>query len=277
MTVPHFLALTWPWEPSVVLGCAVLLGGYLAAARNRTARETWCFVAGVVVLGLALDSPIDTLGDRYLFSAHMLQHLLLILVVPPLLLLGVPPAPAGSTRWQSRVPAAARRAAGTLGRPAVAWLAGVGTMWLWHAPALYNAALAYGIVHIAQHLMFLATSAIFWWPILAPGGAARLALLPAIVYLLAAALAAGVLGILLTFAPAGLYPAYLHPPDPLGLGPLLRDGWGLSPETDQQVGGLLMWIPGGLAYLCAMLGVLARWYAGAERMVEPMWRETHAG
>ena len=256
MTVWGVLAATWSWEPSVVVGCAVLAGAYLGlAGRAAPGRAAW-FLAGVAALLLALDSPLDGLGDRYLFSAHMLQHMLLVLLVPPLLLLGIPPDWA---RAALRVPAL-RRAERCLGHPGVAWLLGIGTMCAWHVPALYNAALAHGLVHVAQHLSFLVTSTIFWWPVCAPLAEARMPALGAVVYLLAAALASSGLGIILTFSPPGLYPAYLHPADPQGLLPTIRSAWGLSPAADQQLGGLLMWVPGGLVYLCAILGTLVRWY-----------------
>jgi putative membrane protein len=263
MTAWQFLARTWPWEPSVVLGCGALAAGYLAAVRGRIPGRAGWFMAGVAMLLLALESPIDTLGDTYLFSAHMLQHLLLVLIVPPLLLLGLPPALA---RWALR-----RRTIGRLERilrrPVVAWVLGVATVWVWHIPALYNVALANYGVHVIQHLSFLATSIIFWWPICAPLAEVRMNPLAGMLYLLAAALACSGLGIILTFASPGLYPLYLHylPEDPLGILPLIRDGWGLTPAADQQLGGLLMWVPGGLVYLCAIMMTLARWYREAEQ------------
>jgi cytochrome c oxidase assembly factor CtaG len=256
MTAWQFVRATWAWEPSVARGCLVLAAGYLAIVGAKPARRAAAFFAGVVVLFLALNSPLDTLADTYLFSAHMVQHLLLILVVPPLLLLGMPASLGERTRrspW-------ARSLERPLGNPVVTWSVGIGTMMVWHAPAFYNAALRFQGVHVAQHLSFLIASTIFWWPVLAPADHDRLAPLPAVLYLVAAALASSVVGIIVTFAQVGLYPAYLHPVDRLGLEPLIRDGWGLSPETDQQLGGLMMWIPGGLVYLCAILGVIARWY-----------------
>ena len=256
MTAWQFVRATWTWEPSVALGCLVLAAGYLAVAGSRPARRAAAFFAGIAVLFLALSSPLDTLGDTYLFSAHMVQHLLLILVVPPLLLLGIPVSLVERVRPVPWV----RRAMAALGAPAPAWGLGIGTMAVWHVPVLYNAALAHGGVHVAQHLSFLVTSTIFWWPVLAPAEDARLGPLPAVLYLVTAALASSVVGIIVTFAKVGLYPAYLLPVDRLGVGPLIRNVWGLTPDLDQELGGLLMWIPGGLVYLCAILGVMARWY-----------------
>ena len=265
MTAWQVVQATWGWEPSVVGGCLVLAAGYLAVAGANLTRRAAAFFAGIAVLFLALDSPLDTLGDTYLFSAHMVQHLLLILIVPPLLLLGMP---ASLVERARRVPWM-RRPMSALGAPAVAWGLGIGTMAVWHIPALYDAALVRGGVHVVQHLSFLVTGTIFWWPVVAPAGDARLDPLPAVLYLVAAALAGSVVGIVITFARVDLYPAYFLPVDRLGIEPLIRNGWGLSPEVDQELGGLLMWIPGGLVYLCAILGMMARWYRTSEQ-TEPV-------
>lgn len=250
------LAWAWDFDSSVVIGSIALLAAYFATHRGALRRSPW-FVAGVAVMFLALESPLDALADTYLFSAHMLQHLILVLVVPILLLLGLSRAFVG---WilKPRAIAAIERA---LGAPPVAWTLGIVTLWLWHAPALYNATLADENVHIFEHLCFLVTATIFWWPILAPEPRSRMASMPAIIYLALGALASSVLAILLTFATPGLYPAYLHPADPLGILAMLRDDWGLTPATDQQLGGLIMWVPGGMVYLGAILGVIARWYS----------------
>lgn len=255
MTTGQLLTSTWVWEPSVWLGCLALLAAYVALARPLTARAA-LFITGDVVMLLALVSPIDTLGDTYLFSAHMLQHLLLVLVVPPLLLLGIPPRLFERLlRWPP-----ARRAERVLGRPLLAWVLGMGTLWLWHAPALYDAALHSEGLHTFQHLTFLVTATVFWWPIVAPAPLRRLASLAGVPYLLAASLFSSVLGIILTFAPPGFYPFYLHPADPLGILRLVREGWGFSPRADQQLGGLLMWMLSTPVYLAALIAVFARWY-----------------
>lgn len=216
-------------------------------------RRAGFFIVGDLTLLLALCSPIDTLGDTYLFSAHMLQHMLLILAVPPLLIAGLS---------NELVPAFARRAKVS---PLLAWTLGIGAMWIWHWPPLYNAALASEPVHIIEHLLFLITSTLFWLPILSPVDQQRLEPPAAMVYLFAACIAHTILAILITFAPVGLYPAYIHPSDDLRMLPLIRDQWGLNPASDQQVGGLLMWVPACLVYLSFILGALARWYREAEQ------------
>lgn len=236
----------WDFEPSVVIGCAALVVGYLWFVKTRgtgTGFSLWFFLGGVLLLFLDLVSPIDLLGDQYLFSAHIVQHFVLALVVPPLLIAGLPPMRVAA------VPAP------------LSWLLGVGAMVFWHIPALFNAALANDALHIIQHLSFLATGTIFWWPIVNR----QFAPLTAISYLFGACLTCSVLGAALTFARPGLYPAYLNPDDHLGLLVLIRDSWGLDQKTDQQLGGLLMWVPGCFVYLSAILVTIGRWYGVKER------------
>jgi putative membrane protein len=207
----------------------------------RWSWEITLFLLGDLVMLFALISPLDVLADDYLFSAHMLQHMLLILAVPPLLILGIPRALATSI---VRVPAlgAIER---MLRNPGVAWTLGMAALWIWHVPRLYDATLASEPLHIFEHLVFLVTATIFWWPILAPLEESRMN-----------------------------HGAYLHPEDSLHILAGLRDSWGLTTESDQELGGLLMWVPGGLVYLCAIMAVLARWY----RAPEPTHlAHTHAG
>ncbi len=148
--------IAWDWEPSVVIGCAALAIGYIAIVRNHGFQRAPYFLAGVALLLLDLVSPIDSLADRYLFSAHIVQHFLLALVIPPLLLLGTPSFELGALSKVERA----------IGQPPISWLLGVGTMLAWHIPALFNAALASDGLHVFQHLSFLITGTIFWWPIL---------------------------------------------------------------------------------------------------------------
>jgi len=133
-------------------------------------------------------------------------------------------------------------------------------LWIWHLPRLYDATLASEPLHIFEHLTFLVTATIFWWPILAPLEASRMSHGAAFAYLGAAMLATTILGILITFAPVGAYTAYLHPEDSLHILSALRDSWGLTTQSDQELGGLFMWVPGGLVYLGVIMAVLARWY-----------------
>lgn len=249
------------WDPdiSVLVGCAALLGAYWTAHRGDCGGTGW-FVAGVALMLFALISPLDTLGDEYLLSAHMAQHLLLELAVPPLLLLGISPRFA-RTVVEVRPLGRLER---VLGNPFAAWTLGVGMLALWHAPVLYDAALGNEYIHIVEHLSFMVTATIFWWPVLAPLPECRIGALWAQLYLLGGAMANSLLGIWLTFAPVGLYEPYLHPADSLHIATLLRTGWGLTPAVDQQAGGLLMWVGGGFVFLAVMIVVFLQWLNAAE-------------
>ena len=187
----------------------------------------------------------------------MVQHLLLVQIVPPLLLLGIPPE-LYKRLFRYRAVRATER---VLGQPVLAFLIGFAGLWISHLPPLYDGALHNEYIHIGQHMIFLISATIFWWVILAPAQYRRLSPLPAMLYLFGATVSCIVLGIILTFAKVGIYPTYLHPADPLGILPLIQDEWGLTPAVDQQVGGVIMWIAGSLAYLVAIFGVMARWYS----------------
>ncbi len=180
-----------------------------------------------------------------------------MLVVPPLALLGL----SGDVE---RAPARTSRR----GAWVACWAMGVGAMWLWHAPTLCNAAAQSGLVHRAQEISLVAMGAAFWWPILSPRDGARIAPLAGVVYLFSGCIACTMLGIAVTFSPVEVCSIYLHPADPLGLLPTLRGGWGLTPEKDQQLGGLLMWVPACLVYGVAIMAMLARLYRGHDAGVD---------
>jgi cytochrome c oxidase assembly factor CtaG len=254
------------WDPdlSVLLGCAALLIGCWAMYRSEPGRARW-FIGGIGVILLALISPLDTLGDEYLFSAHMLQHLLLVLAMPPLLLLGLT---AGFARHVVEYrPLGAIEA--VLGNPLVAVLLGLGLLTVWHVPLLFDAALDNEYLHILEHLCLMVSATIFWWPIVSPLPECRLAPPLTLLYLLAAAIGSSLLGIWLTFAPTELFAPYLHPQDSLRILDLLRIRWGLTPVVDQQIGGLLMWVGGGFVFVSVMAVQVVRWLGAVDEEVAP--------
>ena len=254
MTTRTLLVSLWdPW-PAPALLCLVALGFYGVRYRDRPSSRAAYFVGAVAVFFLALASPIGVLARGYLFSAHMLQHLLLLLVVPPLILMGLPRDPAADAVSTGQAPP---RRALRYGGP---WLAGVGGMWLWHERTLCNAAALRPSVQCLQTVSLLAMGVAFWLPILSPRARDRFPAFAGIFYLFAACVACTVLGILVTFSPVEVCSIYARPIDKLGVLPLLRDGWGLSCSGDQQLGGLMMWVPTCLVYVAAILATLARYY-----------------
>ncbi len=242
----------WDWHPSVVIGLALLGGLYvylggLAAPRRRGLA----FGAALVVLGVALNGPLHNLSDGYLFSAHMVQHLALTLVFPPLLLYGTPAwvvRPLLGSAWVLRV---ARRAT----RPLAAGALFSAPITLWHVPQFYEAALEHHPLHIVQHLVFMATAVIMWWPILSPVPELPRASYPTqLIYLFALGLPMSLAGALITLSERVLYPFYAAAPRV----------WGLTPLADQQLGGLLMWVVGTIYLWVAASVVWFRWAAREE-------------
>ncbi len=257
----------WTFAPSALAGVAQAALAYVALAllagqrgRPLGAGRIAAFGVGLGLLLLALISPLDLLADGYLLSAHMVQHLLLLAAVPPLLLLGVP-------RWAWRAIVATRPgdlAEQLLGQPLVAFVLYAGAITVWHLPPCYDAALSDERVHIVEHLCFLFVAGAFWWVALAPlPERDRLGPFGRILYLFAAGMPNTVVAAALTFAPRPLYAPYVAPADPYGFLALIRQGWGLTALADQQLAGVLMWIPMGLLLSGLALLILVRALDGA--------------
>ena len=207
------------------------------------------FLAALMLLGLAVPAPAAFLTGHYPFSARMAQHLILQLVVPPLVLLSLPVLDS-SRLW--------RPVDWLLKKPVLTWFLGLGAMWVWHTPALCNAAVRSSVLHGAQSLSLLLLGAAFWWPIAGPCLLQRLPPLLGIVYLFTACLGCTILGVIVTFAPPGLY-----------LGAAVLSDWQFAWPVDQRAGGLLMWVPGCLIYIFGILCLMARWYGMPEVEVFP--------
>lgn len=250
MTTYQFFTAAWTWNAIVLSLVLISCVGYWFFF-GRRGRPLY-FVGAVVVFLLAFISPLSALANGYVFSAHMVQHILLVLIVPALLLLSVPRSfSLGSLLAH-------------LTHPLIGWGAGVGAMWLWHAPALCNAAATSGTVSAIQTTSLLLMGSLFWWQVLAPRPAQRLSPPAAIVYLFTACTACSVLGIILTFAPVSICPVYQQPVDRLGILSTIRGDWGLTSDRDQQIGGLLMWVPMCAIYAAAILAQMARWHSSPQ-------------
>jgi putative membrane protein len=243
----------WNVHFSVAAGL-VLLGGlyvYLGGLKSGR-RHVASFAAALLVLFLALNGPLHNLSDTYLFSAHMAQHLLLTLVFPPLLLYGTPGAVMRTLLRPRWVMAVAR----VLTRPLIAAAVFTAPIVLWHVPAFYEAALRDHNLHIVQHLVFLTTAVIMWWPVLSPvPELPRLPHLLQMLYLFLLGIPMAITGALIALSDRVLYPFYAAAP---------RVG-GLSPLDDQQIGGLLMWVLGGLMLWIVMTVIWFRYSVWDQR------------
>lgn len=249
-------------HPSVVIGLAVLAGLYewrakrerenargepaLASRLVLRGSHRFCFYAAVVTMFLSLNGWLHDLSDYYLFSAHMVQHLLLALVVAPLFIMGTP-------GWMLRPALSVRGvapAARWLTKPTHAFAIFNVVMAAWHLPPLYNTAMAHHNVHIGQHLTFLVAAVLMWWPVLSPlPELPRLNYPAQMLYLFLMTIPMSIVAIYIAMADSILYPAYASAPRI----------WGLSPMSDQLVGGLIMWIPGGLYFFTIISVVFFRW------------------
>ncbi len=253
----NFWLTEWHFAPSVVIGCILLIGFYLYTVgpwrrRNfpdeRVSRgQITMFLLAIAIIFLALVSPLDELGDTYLFSAHMVQHLLITIVAPPMMLVGTP-------GWLLQ-PVFKYRPVYGLARfltfPVIAFFLFNFDFYLWHAPPLYNATLENEGIHVLEHLSFIVLSVIYWWPVFSPMQEGKLKRLPLggqILYIFLSGMPVVLLGAGLTFFPP-LYAPYLSAPRI----------WGISPDVDQQLGGLIMWIPGNIAYIFVVSVIFIRW------------------
>lgn len=250
-------------EAGLLLAAALPAGvyatGWWRLHRERPARfgpgRLAAFLGGIAAVLIALATPLDHVAEE-LLSAHMTQHLLLMLVAPPLVWLGRPLAPLlrglppGLRQSVARGLASppVRALGRTLGHPAVCWATFSVTLWAWHAPALYELALRDPLWHDVEHLCFLGTGLLFWWPIVLPWPArARGSRWLALPYLGLAALQNTVLSAIFVFSDRLLYPSY-------AAAPALE--WGIAPLTDQALAGAIMWVPGSLVMLAPVVAIV---------------------
>jgi len=251
-------SLSW-WRgsvhPSTVIGIAALGALYVWAStklrRQPTIGQEICFFSGLLVMFASLNGPIHDLSDDYLFSAHMVQHLLLTLAVPPLLL-------AGSPGWMLR-PVLSRRYIAPIARfftgAPIAFVTFNLAIAIWHLPPFYNAAMLHHGLHILEHLMFMTAAVLMWWPLLSQlPEFPRLAYPGQMLYSFLMSIPMSIVAVYIAMADHVLYPAYSAAPRVLPLTPL----------EDQLLGALIMWIPGGIIFMIIMTVVFFKWNARGE-------------
>jgi putative membrane protein len=257
----------WAWNLEPWLLCLLAAAGlgyalgllrlwrHAGRGRGVATHQAWAFGIGWITLVAALVSPLDPLGSR-LFSAHMVQHELLMVVAAPLLVIGRPLA---TWTWALSPPQRQRVGRWLQNRgwqglwakltdPLVAWALHALALWAWHIPTAFNAALESEALHVTQHVTFLGTALFFWWSVLGHDPRGRYGPGHSAAYLFTTMLHTGALGALLSLAPTPWYTPYIAHTTALGF----------DPVEDQQLGGLVMWVPAGLAYVIAALAVVGR-------------------
>ena len=241
-------------HPETILAAAVAATLYARAARRIPTRpgQALRFVGALVALLVALNGPLHDLSDWYLFSAHMVQHLVLTLLVPPLLLTGLP----GAMLDRLLTPLLARRSAAavarTVTRPLPALALYAVALFVWHLPGPYTIALEIHGWHVVEHAILLATAILGWWPVLSPSRVLPpLPYAAQLLYLFVFGMPMTVVAAMITGAERVLYPFY-------AAAPRITD---LTPLADQRLGGIIMWVPAGLIPLAAFTAVYFRWAA----------------
>lgn len=264
MVLSASASATWTLEPGVLIGTAIVGGAYLSrwwkvrtgdSPRPAADAPVWrlCCLLGALLLTLAaLVSPIDALADQ-LFLMHMVQHMLLLDLIPILAILGLTKV---ILRPLTRAIHDLERRAGALASPAIAVLLYIGVIWVWHIPAAYDLALRHPVVHVLEHVAFVLVGSLYWWHLLSPIRARlRLGGMGPIAYMGSTKLFVGALGMGLAFAPSALYPYYVHH----------ARVWGLSAHDDQSIAGLIMAVEQSLVMGIALVVLFMRALAESER------------
>jgi cytochrome c oxidase assembly factor CtaG len=234
---------------------ATLSCAHRCAARAKGTRRWLLAGAGAAVVAVALAPPLARLANGELFVAHMLQHLLLLLVAPLLLVAALPPS---ATTRALQTPLL-RPLNSLLALAPLTWLSGIGAMWFWHQPAACTAALTHPAVAVVRDASFLLAGACFWWPIAGAVQQHRVRGPLGMAYLVSACVGCTVLGVAVTFSPSAPCPLFAQTQPSLPLTESLRRG-GFTPRLDQQLGGLLMWVAPCLLYMAMSVSVLRRWH-----------------
>ena len=253
----ELLKAGWTWYPSVVTGFSLWTILYVWANRGKHTPmlQQIAFHLGTLAGLIALVSPLDELGDEYLFSAHMVQHLLLMFLTAPLWLLG-------TSGWlvDRVVPEQVGTLAKRLAGPMSAFLLFVAVLWFWHIPGIYEMAQESEALHIFEHLSFIGAALIGWWPVIGAETSRVAKPSPPVrmVYLFLLAVPCTALAAILTYAKTPLYPFYVTAPHP----------YGLSALQDQHLGGLLMWLPTHMFLLLALGITFLKWFTESDRSTE---------
>lgn len=262
-------ALHWHFEAWLIAALTVTTLIYAQGWRRMRGRaigrtEALCFAAGILALVLALQSPLDPLGED-LFSAHMAQHLMLMLVAAPLFVRARPlvaflwAMPRGLRRWFGRWWGRGPDSVfAVLISPVSVWIWFCGLFMFWHIPGPYGWALRHESVHVLEHLCFFVSSYAFWSVVIEPSGNRRLDYGATLMFVVTAAVLSGLPGALMVLTQRPFYPIHAAG----------AARWGLSLIEDQQLAGLIMWIPAGFAYLAAILVLFVQWLRAAERRAQ---------
>ena len=259
------MLFSWHFDMGITIFVVAAAMLYLYISRFTITRNCVYFFSGLALMTIALASPLHVIGMHYLFSAHMITHILLLLIAGPLLVAGIPK--------DNRLQPLLQNVSKLLYKaPFIAWMLGVSVMWLWHIPALFDQLVAMKNMHentmsllSYTHIFSLLVAGIlFSWPLINPYEQYRINALNGVFYLTSACVFCSLLGLLITFAPQGLYTGYVMHDMALQT---VRTQWGISAEMDQQMAGLIMWVPCCMIYLTGAMLLLKKWFSEKDEAV----------
>ena len=259
----HSIFSYWTFNSFDIAFISLMSFLYLYAINFRLTKQSFYFFSALILIIICVTSPLNYLGENFLFSVHMLLHVLLLLIAAPLLVAAIP----AENKFHKFFIFISKK---IYKAPLATWLTGVVIMWVWHVPFIFNKMVSmHGMqssslsmsVFMNMHLVsLLIAGTLFCWPVINPYKEYRIGSLAAVLYLSSACVFCSLLGLLITFAPAGTYTSYIVNNDANGFSSIIRNYLKISLASDQQMGGLIMWVPCCFIYLSASTIILIKWF-----------------
>lgn len=256
----------WDFNLSTTAFLLLLTFAYLYTINFNLKRQSLYFFSALVLTIICVASPLHFIGENYLFSAHMLSHVLLLLIAGPLLVAAIP----AENKFKKQFLFLSKN---IYQAPLLSWVIGVGIMWIWHIPSIFHQLVSMNgmqaspfmnILMSVHMLSLLIAGALFCWPVIISYKEYRIGPLTSVLYLSSACVCCSLLGLLITFAPSGTYTSYIGGSNEFLS--VVRNQWNISVATDQQIGGLIMWVPCCFIYLTASMVILIKWFEGKNVM-----------
>lgn len=250
----------WSFDFSSV-ATLLIVAAFMLFTKSFQKKQTTIVL--IMVLILCFLTPLHILSEHYLFSAHMLVHVLLLLCVGPLLVMNRQPGNKQFNRLFSFLKQ----------HPVTGWLTGLSMMWFWHVPVVFNGMMAsmhhssFSVISIIEALSLIFAGVLFSAPVLHPDRNYRIDALSGVVYLFTACIGCSLLGLLITFAPAGLYHHFLSMQDAYRLNRIILQQWKITQPVDQQAAGLIMWVPCCLVYVSGAMYLLVQWFKQKDEII----------
>ena len=256
----------WQIDTGMMLFIIAVIFLYLILTKFKLPGKAVYFFTGLIIFIIAVASPLHFLGMNYLFSAHMIAHILLLLIAGPLMVVAIP----AENNFKKNLLFFSKKIYATA---VVCWLIGVSIMWFWHIPYIFNQMFAmHDMMHTNHSINFISiihagslllSGMLFSWPVINPYQQYRIAPMHGVLYLSIACVFCSLLGLLITFSPLGTY-HYNMEMDAYGFSSIIKNQWGISASTDQQMAGLIMWVPCCFIYLIAIMFLFKKWFSEGE-------------